>query len=220
MIPRAAAHPGGDNVPDPSSIVQANVSLTPDRTATAQAISAEAQSQSSVGPEAQAQRASLIGPLAPQMQTTGHGADAPMTNAASSSQQQGQAAAAAARAREAQEAATGSQQIGSQLQGAQAERAQFAAMPPPSILQQTSSAAMQPVIGAGQAAVQSTASAVGASPVQLDPAVVARSTAAGAVSPTLPPFDAARFDHIDQHARVPARADRRRSTRRSRRCGA
>ena len=196
-------HPGGDNVPDPGSLVQHTVSLSSDRSAASSAITSEAQTQSKVAPEASAARQTQISPLGPQMQTTGHSADAPMASSSSSSQAQGQAAAAQGKAQEAAKDAQGKAQVASQMSGAQAERSQFAAMPPPPILQQTSAAAMAPVTQAAQTAVQAAARAVSASAANLDPAVVARGHAAGAASSTLPPFDASRFAAIDQHPALP-----------------
>ncbi len=194
---------GGDNVPDPSSLVQSTVSLSPDRSATTAAIASEAQTQSKVAPEAAAARASQINPLAPQMATTGKSADAPMASAHSSAQAEGSSAASQAKANEASREAQGTAQLASQMTGAQAEPSQFAAMPPPPILQQTAAGAMAPVTQAAQTAVQAAAGAVSASAVNLDPAVVARGHAAGAVSSTLPAFDAGRFAAIDQKPPLP-----------------
>ena len=194
---------GGDSVPDPSSMVQSTVSLSPDRSATAAAITSEAQTQSKVGPEAASARAAQINPLGPQMATTGHSADAPMASASTSAQAEGTTAGTQAKANEAAREAQGKQQVSSQMTGAQAERSQFAAMPPPPILQQTAAGAMAPVTQAAQTAVQAAASAVSASVANLDPAAVARAHAAGAVSSTLPAFDAGRFAALDQHAPLP-----------------
>ena len=203
-VPEVKQATSTSSVPDPASLVTPTVSLSSDRSATSSAISAEAQTQSKVAPEAAAARQAQINPLGPQMTTTGHSADAPITGASSNAATQSTQAAASGRAREAAEAASARQQIQTQATGGQAERAQFAAMPPPPILAQTSAAAMQPAVAGIQAAVEATAHAVAQSPAVLDPNAIARGHAAAATSATLPPFDAERFNQIDQHPPPPA----------------
>ena len=194
---------GGDSPPDPASLVQQTASLGADRSAAASTINAEAATQSRVAPAAQSQKASEVTPLGPVMSTTARSADAPMAAANSSATSQGQSETAAGRSSEQAEAASERSSIASQMSGANAQRSQYAAMPPPAILQQTSPSAMQPLATAAQSAVHAAGAAVAAMPAHLSPGAIAQGQHAAATNSTLPPFDAARFNQIDHRAPLP-----------------
>ena len=193
---------GGDSLPDPASMVQQSVSLAPDQAAAQSSIQAEAQTQSRVPPQAQAQKASQVTPLGPVMATTARSADAPMASSHASSLAQGASEYSAGHASETEQASSESQRIAAEMAGAAAERARYADLPPPSILQQTAPSFVQPIASAVGGAVQAAASAVAAMPAHVSPSVLARGDAAAATPSTLPPFDAARFHQID-HLRAP-----------------
>jgi hypothetical protein len=194
---------GGDSIPDPASMVQQTASLSPDRSAAASTINAEAATQSRVPPAAQSQKASEVTPLGPVMNTTARSADAPMAAANSSATSSGQAETASGRSSEQAEAASERGAISSQMSGASAQRAQYSAMPPPPIIQQTAPSAMQPLANAAQSAVHAAGAAVAATPAHISPGVIAQGQHAAATNSTLPPFDAARFNQIDHRAPLP-----------------
>ena len=196
-------HVSSDTPPDPASLVQQSVSLEGDRAAASSSLQAEAATQSHVAPDAQAQQQAEVTPLGPAMTTTAHSADAPMASANASATSQGASEAATGRSQSAQEEATAHAQIASAAQSAAAERAQFAAMPPPPILAQTSAAAVTPATAPAAATVQAASAHAAAVPAQLNPALAARSAQATATPSTLPPFDGSRFSQIDQRQPLP-----------------
>lgn len=204
-IPAVKA-PGGDGAPNPVGMVPQTANLSADRSNAQQQLTAEAQTQSKVGPEANAQKQSQVASQKPAFEQTKRSGDAPRQQALTASTTQGQQAGTAGKQRGAAAAQSGNQQIQGQGQGAAAERGQLQStsmQQGQTVMQQSSPAVMNSAAAPAQAAVAATAAAARAAQAMVNPGAVARAGQAGATPSTLPPFDGAKFGAIDAQLAQP-----------------
>ncbi|MDQ3339218.1 MAG: Fic family protein [Myxococcota bacterium] len=194
-------NPGGEGVPSPSGMVPATANLSADRSNAQSQLTAEAQTQSRVGPEANTMKQSQVASQKPAFEQTKRSGDAPRQQAVTASTTQGQQASQAGQQRGQSTAQSGNQQIQGQGQQATGERGQLqgvATANSAAVLQQTSPTVMQGATAPAQAAVQAVAAAGRAQQAIVNPAAVARAGQAGATNSQLAPFNAGQFNQIDQ----------------------